>query len=98
LHCSPTQAGQTLLGLAIPRRSGSLWSHRVGCRLPGPPLVWCRVRWLGWAGWAWPEGLSPTGAGRGVQGPPASPRAARPSIRPVRSPGRDRVACSGGRQ
>jgi hypothetical protein len=55
LDCSPTQAGQTLLGLAVPRRLGSLWSRRVGCRLPGPPLVWCwptaRVG-LGWLGMA----------------------------------------------
>jgi hypothetical protein len=52
LDCSPTQAGQTLLGLAIPRRSGSLWSRRVGCRLPGPPLLWCwSIRLgLGWLG------------------------------------------------
>jgi len=62
LDCSPTQAGQTLLGLAIPRRSGSLWSRRVGWRLLGPPLLWCWSTGLGWAGWAWPEGLGPTGA------------------------------------
>jgi hypothetical protein len=41
LDCSPTPAGQTLLGFAIPRRSGSRWSRRVGCRLPAPPLVSC---------------------------------------------------------
>jgi len=93
LDCSPTQAGQTLLGLAIPRRSGSLWSRRVGCHLPGPPRLWCWVRWLGWASWAWHEGLGLPGPTRGRlpgqpgsagrsrgAGVPASPRAARPSI------------------
>jgi hypothetical protein len=50
LHCSPTQAGQTLLGLAIPRRSGSLWSRWVGCRLPGSSalVVVVAVVGLGW--------------------------------------------------
>jgi hypothetical protein len=65
LDCSPTQAEQTLLGLAIARRSGSLWSRRVGCRLPGPPPMWCWSIRMGWAGWAWHEGLSPTGPTRG---------------------------------
>jgi hypothetical protein len=72
-----------------PRRSASLGSRRVGCRLPGRPLVWCWSIGLGWAGLAPPgpmrgrPGTRPTSpdrrAGRGVQGP-ASPRAARPSI------------------
>jgi len=62
LDCSPTQAGQTLLGLAIPRRSGSLGSRQVGCRPLGPPLLWCWSIRMGWAGWAWPQGLGPSGA------------------------------------
>jgi hypothetical protein len=66
LDCSPAQAGQTLLGFAIPRRvvvSGRLTPARV--------LLSCRAGCGGWAGWAWPEGLGPTGA-----------RAARPPTGP----------------
>ena len=93
LDCFPTQAGQTLLGLAIPAGRGRCGRLGSGDACPGPPLVWCWGRWLGWAGWAWPGRAQPTGAdvvgrraspdrraGRGVQGP-ASRRAARPSIR-----------------
>jgi hypothetical protein len=91
----PSRANSSRPG-HTPRRSGSLWSRRVGCRLPGPPLLWCWSRGLGWAGWAWPEGLGPTGAdalsGRHPPGQPRSmgrsrgagvprARAARPSIR-----------------
>jgi hypothetical protein len=96
LDCSPTQAGQTLLGLAIPRRSGSLWSRRVGCRLLGPPLLWCWSIRLGWAGWAWHEGLSPTGPTHGrLPGQPRSvgrSRGASPPCQPLvrQLPGRNR--------
>jgi hypothetical protein len=56
--------------------------------------------WLGPTGTdAWsarhPPGQPDRRAGRGVQGPPASPRAARPSIPARTAPGRERVVCPG---
>jgi hypothetical protein len=66
-----------------PRRSASLWSHRVGCRPLGPPPMWCWSRWLGSAGWAWPEGSAPPGrrmvGGQTGPAPPGQPRSARRS-------------------
>ena len=61
LDCSPTQAGQTLLGLAIP--AGRARCGRVGSVAACRVLLSCgagRYGW-GWAGWAWPEGLGPPG-------------------------------------
>jgi hypothetical protein len=88
LDWSPTPAGQTLLGLAIP--AGRLGVVALGRVTPARVLRSCGAGgggW-GWAGWAWPEGLGPTGAdvvgrrasldrraGRGVPG----------SCEPVRS-------------
>jgi len=99
LDSSPTQAGQTLLGLAIPRRSGSLWSRRVGCRLPGPPL-----RGAGRCGWAGLAGRGTKGSAHpglrvvggqvaGVQGPP---RARSASVDPGPGGRLDAGSCSPG--
>jgi hypothetical protein len=127
LDCSPTQAEQTLLGLAIACRSGSLWSRRSGDASGSSALVvlgavvglgWLGVdqrarptgptrgrlpdrarrcqarrrrrqralmsaqRWLDRAGVGWHPPGQPRSAGRSRgAGVPASPRAARPSIR-----------------
>jgi hypothetical protein len=66
LHCSPTQAGQTLLGLAIPAgrgRCGRVGSV-AGC--PGHPLLWVLVDTVaaGLAGRG-PEGSAPPAPARG---------------------------------
>jgi hypothetical protein len=64
------------LGLAIPRRSGSLWSRRVGCRLPGPPRLWCwSIRLAGLAG----RGTKARPPGLHVVGGQAGPAPARPA-------------------
>ena len=78
LDCSPTPARQTLLGLAITRRSGSLWWRRVGCRLLGPLVCGAgRQGWVGLAG----RGLKARAFGAcGVVGG----RAGRAGLRPVR--------------
>jgi hypothetical protein len=58
----PTQAGQTLLGLAI--SAGRLAVVASGRSPPARVLRSCGAGgggW-GWAGWAWPQGLGPTGA------------------------------------
>jgi hypothetical protein len=63
LDCSPTQAGQTLLGLAIPL-AGRTRCGRVGSVAACRVLLPCGAGRYGWArsaGWAWHEGLSPTG-------------------------------------
>jgi hypothetical protein len=109
LDCSPTQAGQTLLGLAYP--AGRARCGRVGSVAACRVLRSCGAGCGGWAGWAWPEGLGPSGADAwsaagpaqiggqiaGCRGPPRA-RAARRRSRPGRSPGRGGVVCLSGRQ
>jgi len=115
LDCSPPKQGKRCSASPYPP-VGSLWSPRVGRRLPGSSarVVLGAVVGAGLAGRG-PKGSAPPGptwsapvwhppgqprsAGRSRDaGVPASRRAARPSIRDGRSPGHDRVACSGGRQ
>jgi hypothetical protein len=61
LDCSPTQAGQTLLGLAMPL-AGRARCGRVGSVAACRVLRSCGAGCGGWAGWAWHQGLSPSGA------------------------------------
>jgi hypothetical protein len=71
LDCSPTKAGQTLLGLAIPLAGRARWG-RVGSVAACRVLLFCGAGRYGWAGagWAWPEGLSPSEAdARSAAGP-----------------------------
>jgi hypothetical protein len=70
----PSRLGTAMLGLfphpsranaARPRhtrRSARCGRLGSGDACPGPPVVWCWGRWLGWAGWAWPGRARPTGA------------------------------------
>jgi hypothetical protein len=102
LDCSLTQAGQTLLGLAIPL-AGRTRCGRVGSVAACRVLRSCGAGCGGWAGWAWHEGLSPTGLNHpgscgGMVGCRASPdrragRGVQGPRKPARSaavdPGRD---------
>jgi hypothetical protein len=111
LDCSPTQAGQTLLGLAIPAgRVAVVASGRV---TPARVLRSCGAGGGGWAGWLGVARRAQPARGRRVvgcrasldrragRGVPGSPQAGAERGRrsgPGRWPGGDRVACSGGRQ
>jgi hypothetical protein len=78
-----------------PRRSGSLWPRRVGCRLLGSPPMWCWSIRMGWAGWAWHEGLSPTGPTHGRRPDRAGTRPASPDRRAGRGVHRARELARG---
>jgi hypothetical protein len=109
LDCSPTQAGQTLLGLAYP--AGRACCGRVGSVAAGSSALVVLGAVVGLAGRGGPKGSAPpapthgrlpgqprsAGRSRGA-GAPASPRAARRRFRPGRSPGRGGVVCLSGRQ
>jgi hypothetical protein len=97
LDCSPTQAGQTLLGLAIPAgRLGVVASGRV---TPARVLRSCGAGgggW-GWAGWAWPGRARPHRGRRGRRR--SGTRPASPDRRAGRGmPGSRRAGAQRGRR